>query len=74
LSRKNGPLGRHPGPGKDGHNNAKTTLLVTSFPEIPHRKRKTFFFSILTARLAESAEGLNSSLALAAGKLWAKEC
>ena len=29
----------------------------------PYWKRKKFFFSILTRRLAESAEGLNSSLA-----------
>ena len=32
-----------------------------------------FFFSILTPRLAESVEGLNSSLALAAGNLWLKK-
>ena len=32
-----------------------------------------FFFSMLTRRLAESVEGLNSSLALAAGNLWPKK-
>jgi len=31
-----------------------------------------FFFSISTRRLAESVEGLNSSLA--AGNLWPKKC
>ena len=32
------------------------------------------FFSISTRRLAESAEGLNSSLGLSAGDLWPKKC
>jgi len=31
------------------------------------------FFLILTPRLAESVEGLNSSLALATGDLWPKK-
>ena len=39
----------------------------------PHRKRKNFFFSMSTRRLAESVEGLNSILALAAGDLWSKK-
>jgi len=42
-----------------------------SHQRTPHRKWKTFF-SISTRRLAESVEGLNSSLALAAGELWPK--
>jgi len=33
LSPKNGSLGRSPGPGKDGQNNAKTPLLLTLAPE-----------------------------------------
>jgi len=33
LSKKNGPLGQRPGPGKDGQNNVKTPLLVTTPPE-----------------------------------------
>jgi len=33
---------------------------------------KNIFFSMSTRRLAESMEGLNSSLALAAGDLWSK--
>jgi len=32
-----------------------------------------FFFSMSTKRLAESVEGLNSSLALAVGDLWPKK-
>jgi len=73
LSPKNGPLGRRPGPGKDGQNNAKTSLLVTFPPEKLKTKTK-FFFSILTTRLVAFVKGLNSSLALAAGELWPKEC
>jgi len=38
-------------------------------PENPPLKTKIFFFSILTARLAESVEGLNSSLAQSPGEL-----
>jgi len=69
LSPKNGPLGRRPGPGKDGQNNEKTPLLVTFPPEKLKPKTKKFFFSILTTRLAESVEGLNSSLAQSPGEL-----
>jgi len=36
-------------------------------------KTKNVFFSMSTRRLAESVEGLNSSLALAAGDLWPKK-
>jgi len=68
LSSKNGPLGRHPGPGKDGQNNPKTPLLVTFPPEKLKPKTKHFFY-ILTTRLAESVEGLNSSLAQSPGEL-----
>jgi len=38
----------------------------------PHRKRKTFF-SMSAKRLAESVEGLHSSLAIAVGDLWPKK-
>jgi len=68
LSPTNGPLGRRPGPGKDTQNNAKTPLLVMLTPEKLKPKTKNFF-SILTTRLAESVEGLNSSLAQLPGKL-----
>jgi len=63
LSPKNGPLGQRPGPGKDGQNNTKTPLLVMLTPEKLKQKAKKFFSSILTTRLAESVESLNSSLA-----------
>jgi len=43
LSPKNGPLGRHPGPGKDGQNNVKTPLLVMFPPENIKPKTKNFF-------------------------------
>jgi len=68
LSPKYGPLGQRPEPGKDGQNNAKTPLLVTSPQKSSNPKRK-IFFSILTTRLAESVEGLNSSLAQSPGEL-----
>jgi len=68
LSPKNGPLGRRPGPGKDGQNNAKTPLLVTFNPEKLKPKTKIFFL-ILATRLAESVEGLNNSLAQSPGDL-----
>jgi len=63
LSPTNGLLGRRPGPGKDGQNNAKTLLLVTFPPEKLKPKTKKLYFFILTTRVAESVEGLNSSLA-----------
>jgi len=68
LSPKNGPLGRRPEPGKDSQNNAKAPLVVTFHPEKPKPKTK-IFFSILTTRLAESVEGLKSSLAQSPGEL-----
>jgi len=68
LSPKNGPLGRRPGSGKDCQNNAEAPLLVTLPPEKLKPETK-IFFSILATRLAESVEGLNSSLAQSAGEL-----
>jgi len=65
-------LGQRPGPGKDGQNNAKTPLLVTFPPENQTQNEKNVFL-ILNPRLAESVEGLNSSLALAASDLWPKK-
>jgi len=38
--------------------------------ENPKPNPKKSFFSISGTRLAESIEGLNTSLALAAGKVW----
>jgi len=61
-------LRRQPGPGKDDQNNAKTPLLVTFPPEKLKPKTKNSFL-ILTTKLAESVEGLNSSLAHSPGEL-----
>jgi len=46
LSPKNGPLGRRPGPGKDGQNNVKTPLLVTFPPETLKPKTKKIVFRL----------------------------
>jgi len=73
LSPKNGPLGQCPGSGKDDQDNTKTHLLVTFPPGKLKPKTKNFFFSMWTRRLTESVEGLNGSLALAAGNLWPKK-
>jgi len=72
LSQKNGSIGLGPGPGKGGQKNAKTPPLVTSPQQTPNQNQKNFF-SMSTRRLAESVEGLNSSLALAASNLWPKK-
>jgi len=58
LSHNNGPIGWGPTPGKGIQ---KHSHLWRSTPKTPYRKRK-IFFSISTTRLAESVEGLNSSL------------
>jgi len=50
-------------------NIAKTPPFVTSPQKAPHPKRKTFF-SVSTRTLAESVEGLKSSVAQSAGELW----
>jgi len=70
LSPKNGPLGKRPGPGKDGQNNTKIPLLVTFPQKTSNPKRKTFFFDFVH-KVSESVEGLNSSLA--ACDLWPKK-
>jgi len=44
-------------------------FFVTSPPEIPPTENKKHFFSILTTRLAESVDGLDSSLAQSPGEL-----
>ena len=48
---------------------APTHWAMIMAQENPHRNQKLFFFSIWTTRLAESVEGLNSSLAQSPGKL-----
>jgi len=58
---------------------AKGDQNVQNMPSLWHHLQKTptknekNFFSMSTWRLAESVEGLNSSLALAAGDLWPKK-
>jgi len=64
LSPRNGPLGRHPGPGKDGQSNAKTPLLVT-FPAEKLKPKTNFFFNFdyKTSWIRRGFEQLSSSIA-----------
>jgi len=43
---------------------------MMSLPEIHPPKAKNVFFSMSTRRLAESVDGLDSSLAQSPGELW----
>jgi len=61
--------GLGPGAGQRWPKFPKHALFVTSPPENPTETEK-IIFSILTKRLAESVEGLNSSLAQSPGELW----
>jgi len=61
------------GPANTGQNFQNMSSLLRHLQKTSHRNRK-LFFSILTRRLAESVEGLNSSLALASGDLWPTNC
>jgi len=63
-----GPFDWRLGPGKVGHQNAKTPPLVTPPKKTPNPKLKNFFWLEIT-RLAESVEGLNTSLAAAGAEL-----
>jgi len=67
LSQKIGSLGWRPGQGKV-HQKAKNTHTCDDSTDNPKPKTK-ILFSVSTRRLAESAEGLNSSLAQSAGEL-----
>ena len=51
----------------------KNTPTCDVPPSKPQTKNKKIIFSMSTRRLAESVEGLNSSLTLAAGDLWPKK-
>ena len=44
LSPKNGPLGRRPGPGKDGQNNPKNTPTCDVPPRKAQTQNKKIFF------------------------------
>jgi len=65
LSHNNGPMGWGPGPGKGSQ---KHPHLWRSSRK-PPTENKNIFFWISTTRLAESVEGLNSSLAQSLGEL-----
>jgi len=72
LETKEWPNGLRPRAGQRWPQKSKNTPTCDGPPR-DHQTEK-FFFSILTSRLAESVEGLNSSLALAAGDSWPKHC
>jgi len=61
-------MGWGPGPGKGGHKFENMPSLWRYLQKTPNWKQKTIFL-MSARRLAESIEGLNSSLALAAGDL-----
>ena len=65
LSHNIGPMGWSPGPGKGSQKH----LHLWRSPQKKTTKNENFFFSISTTRLAESVEGLNSSLAQSSGEL-----
>jgi len=68
LSQKISSLGWRPEPGKFRQKGKNTPVS-----DAPHREPQTQnenFFSISSIRLAESVEGLNSSLPQSAGELW----
>ena len=44
MGQNVGPFDGSPGPGKVGHKNAKTPLLVTTPQENPKPKTENFFF------------------------------
>ena len=63
-------MGWGPGPAKCDQNFQNMLSLWRHLQKTPTENKK-FFFSMSTRRLAESVEGLNSSLA--AGDLWPKK-
>jgi len=69
LSQNNGPMGCGPGPGKSGQK-SKNTPTFSGPPANPKPKTKILFLSISSRRLAESVDGLDSSLAQPHGELW----
>jgi len=64
-------MGWGPGPSKGDQNFQNMPSLLRHLQKTPTENEKRFF-SMSTRRLAESVEGLNSSLALAAGDLCQK--
>ena len=68
FSQNFGPLNWRPGPVKVGQKNENTLTLRAHPRQTPYSNQKTFFL-IEPRRLAASVEGLNNSLAIAAGEL-----
>ena len=66
LSQKSGSMGWGPGPAKI----SKTCFLCDVTSRNPPTKNEKLFFFILTTRLAESVDGLDSSLAQSPGELY----
>jgi len=62
-------MGCDPGPGKCGQKKQKHPYLQRSPQRTLNRKGKSFFFSISSKRLAESEDGLDSSLTQSGGEL-----
>jgi len=67
FSQNFGPLDWRPGSVKIGQKNENTPNLRASPRRTPHPNQNIFF--IEPRRLAASVEGLNNSLAIAAGEL-----
>jgi len=61
-------MGCGPGPGKGGQKKQNLSHLERSPQRTPNRKQKCFF-SISSRRLAESEDGLDSSVAQSGGEL-----
>jgi len=68
LSQNFGSLDWRPGPVKVGQKTENTPTLRACPRRTPHPNQKNFFL-IEPRRLADSVEGLNTSLATAAGHL-----
>jgi len=69
LSQKIGSLVWRPGSGKIGQKDVKSTPTCDD-PHNEPQTKKEIFFSFSTSGLAESVDGLNSSLAESTGELW----
>jgi len=67
FSENFGPLDWRPGPVKFGQKNENTPTLLARPRRTPHPNQ--YFLLIEPRRLAASVEGLNNSLAIAAGEL-----
>jgi len=73
LDQSVGLFDGRPGQGKVGHKNVKTPHLWRPPKRNPKPKTENYYFWLGPRSLSESVEGLNTSLAAAAGELWPKE-